>query len=145
LLKLGALTAMVPIGLLTAYVLAAPVAAQDGEGTCIVGATKIDDPGDSLVINAPAGEVITQVAIKAGSSQSGGGCFLFPPLTSSSCYTVDGLGTSTVTINRIGDGPTCKGISHVEYTTTTDTTTTTTTDSTTTTTTDTTITTTETT
>jgi hypothetical protein len=109
--KFAALTTMVSLGLLAAYVLAGPVAAQ-GQGTCIEGGTKIDNPGDSEVIEAPAGSVITQVAIKAGRD-----CFFFPPLTSNDCYTVSGLGTSTVTITRIGSGPDCKEISHIEFTT----------------------------
>jgi hypothetical protein len=109
-MKFAGLTTMVSLGLLAAYVLAGPVAAQ-GQGTCIEGGTKIDNPGDSEVIEAPAGSVITQVAIKAGRD-----CFFFPPLTSNDCYSVSGLGTSTVTITRIGSGPDCKEISHIEYT-----------------------------
>jgi hypothetical protein len=108
-LKFAALTTMVSLGLTAAYVLAGPVAAQ-GQGTCIEGATKIDNPGDSEVITAPEGSVILQVGIKAGRD-----CFLFPPLTSNDCYSVEGLGTSTVTITRIGSGPNCKEISHIEY------------------------------
>ena len=107
--KFAALTTMVSLGLMAAYVLAGPVAAQ-GQGTCIEGGTKIENPGDSEVITADS--PITQVAIKAGND-----CFLFPPLTSNDCYTVSGLGTNTVTITRIGSGRDCKEISHIEYTT----------------------------
>jgi hypothetical protein len=110
-MKFAALTTMVSLGLTAAYVLAGPVAAQ-GKGTCIEGATKIDNPGDFEVITAPAGSVITAVAIKAGTE-----CFVFPPLTSNDCYSVSGLGTSTVTIERIGSGPACKEISHIEFST----------------------------
>jgi hypothetical protein len=108
-MKFAGLTTMVSLGLISAYVLAGPVAAQ-GQGTCIEGATKIENPGDSEVINAPDGSVILQVAIKAGRD-----CFLFPPLESNSCYSIDGLGTGTVTITRIGSGSACKEISHIEY------------------------------
>jgi hypothetical protein len=108
-LKFAALTTMVSMGLISAYVLAGPVAAQ-GQGTCIEGATKIENPGDSEVITAPAGSVILQVAIKAGP-----GCILFPPATSNDCYSVEGLGTGTVTITRIGSGSACKEISHIEF------------------------------
>jgi hypothetical protein len=107
--KFAALTTMVSLGLLAAYVLAGPVAAQ-GQGTCIEGGTKIENPGDSEVITA--GSPITQVAIKAGNE-----CILFPPETSNDCYTVSGLGTTTVTITRIGSGRDCKEISHIEFTT----------------------------
>jgi hypothetical protein len=108
--KFAALTTMVSLGLMAAYVLAGPVAAQ-GQGTCIEGGTKIENPGDSEVITADS--PITQVAIKAGND-----CFFvgdadFP----SDCYSVSGIGTNTVTITRIGSGRDCKEISHIEYTT----------------------------
>jgi hypothetical protein len=118
LFKTGALMTMVLLGATAAYVVAGPVAAAPGGGgTCIVGATKIDNPGDFEVITAPAGQVITQVAVKAGSAQSGGGCFLFTAdgIDPSGCYAVSGLGTSSVTVERVGTGSACKGISHIEY------------------------------
>jgi hypothetical protein len=107
--KFAALTTMVSLGLLAAYVLAGPVAAQ-GQGTCIEGGTKIENPGDSEVITA--GSPITQVAIKAGTE-----CFLFTADVTGPCYSVSGLGTTTVTITRIGSGRDCKEISHIEFTT----------------------------
>jgi hypothetical protein len=109
-MKFAGLTTMVSLGLIAAYVLAGPVAAQ-GQGTCIEGGTKIENPGDSEVITAPEGSVITQVAIKAGRD-----CIFFPPATSNDCYSVEGVGTRTVTITRIGSGSDCKEISHIEYT-----------------------------
>jgi hypothetical protein len=108
-LKFAALTTMVSMGLISAYVLAGPVAAQ-GQGTCIEGATKIENPGDPEVIMVPEGSVITQVAIKAGTE-----CFVFTTDGSDGCYSVSGLGTNEVTIDRIGSGRDCKEISHIEY------------------------------
>jgi hypothetical protein len=108
-MKFAALTTMVSLGLIAAYVLAGPVAAQ-GQGTCIEGAMKIENPGDSETITASS--PITAVAIKAGRD-----CIVFPPATSDDCYTVSGLGTTSVTITRIGSGPDCKEISHIEFTT----------------------------
>lgn len=90
----------------------APAAAQ-GQGNCLGGgATKIDNPGDTTTITAPGGQVITQVAIKAGTP-----CFIFNADGTQGCYTVSGIGTSTVTVTRSGSGPTCKEISHIEYVT----------------------------
>jgi hypothetical protein len=54
---------------------------------------------------------ITTVAIKAGTD-----CFIVTSngVTGDGCYTVAGIGTTSVTVTRVGAGPGCKGISHVE-------------------------------
>jgi hypothetical protein len=111
-LKYAGLMTMLSLGLTAAFVIGGPIAAAQGQGTgnCLEGSTKLDFSAETYTINA--GSAITTVAIKAGND-----CLLFPPLTSNSCYTVSGLGTTTVTITRIGSGRTCKEISHVEYTT----------------------------
>jgi hypothetical protein len=80
-------------------------------------ATKIEDPGDSAVLNAPAGELITTVSIKAGTD-----CFVTPAdatgtVTFDDCYVLDGLATAAVTVRRIGEGPECKDISHIQFVT----------------------------
>ena len=108
--KYAALLTMLSLGLTAAFVIGGPIASAQGTGNCLEGSTKLDFSAETYTINA--GSPITTVAIKAGN-----GCFLFPPLTSNACYTVSGLGTTTVTITRIGSGRTCKEISHVEYTT----------------------------
>lgn len=72
---------------------------------------------------ASQGQIITGVCVKAGSDNQGFGHF--GPfnqngLYQDNCYQISGLGTSTVTVVRIGSGPTCKGISHLDvYTGTT--------------------------
>ena len=73
--------------------------------------------GDA-VVSAPAGQVVTQVAVKAGTV-----CWFTPPEVTGThsiavdglaCYVVAGLGTAVATITRVGNGPSCKDISHVE-------------------------------
>lgn len=137
-LKFAALPVLLALGYLAGSLVAGPGLAGPGggdggggQGNCLDGANKVEDPGDTLTINAPTGQIVGQVAIKAGSDNQEGGCFLYPPLTSGRCYTVSGLGTAVVRIERIGSGSDCKEISHVEWTTTPGTTTTTTTSTTT--------------
>jgi hypothetical protein len=110
--KYAALMTMLALGLTAAFVIGGPVASAQGKGTCIEGGTKIDNPGNFEVINVSG---ITQVSVKAGND-----CFYYPPdagQQTSTCYTVTGLGTSTVTVTKVGAGPVCKDISHIEYTT----------------------------
>ncbi len=62
-------------------------------------------------------EIITHVEIKAGSDQSTGGnqCTTLSQNGNNGCYTASGLGTTNVTVSKIGSGNTCKDISHVEF------------------------------
>jgi hypothetical protein len=86
-----------------------------GTGNCLGGdATKVENPGDTTTLTAPAGQVITQVAIKAGTA-----CIILDSDATVGCYTVSGIGTSTVIVTRSGSGPTCKEISHIEFITST--------------------------
>jgi hypothetical protein len=122
-LKMLVLSALMSVGFLVAFfgggvLSSSPALAQDGgKGNCLGGdATKTpDDPGDTVILTAPAGQVITTVAIKAGTP-----CFTFTEDGSvPGCYTVEGIGTSSVTVTRIGSGPDCKEISHIEFITST--------------------------
>jgi hypothetical protein len=110
-LKLAAVLALVTLGMTAAYFAASPVGAAPGGGTCLAGGTKLDFAAESYTISVP-GSTVNAVAIKAGPD-----CFVYTSDSEGPCYVVSGIGTSLVMIERIGSGPTCKGISHVEYTT----------------------------
>jgi len=60
-------------------------------------------------------QIISSVFIKAGSEQTGDGCFLYETDTNDGCYTIGGINSQTVTVAKIGDGDDCKDISHVEF------------------------------
>jgi hypothetical protein len=119
-LKILVLSALLSAGFLAAFlgggVLSSSPALAQGAGNCLGGdATKTpDDPGDMVILTAPAGQVITTVAIKAGTP-----CITFTADGTVGCYTVEGIGTNSVTVTRSGSGPTCKEISHVEFLTST--------------------------
>lgn len=122
-LKILVLSALMSVGFLVAFfgggILDSSTAlAQGGQGVgnCLgADATKTpDDPGDTVILTAPAGQVITVVAIKAGTP-----CIEFTADATIGCYTVSGIGTSSVTVTRSGSGPSCKEISHVEFLTST--------------------------
>jgi hypothetical protein len=121
-LKILVLSALLSAGFLAAFfgggiLNSSSALAQDGGlGNCLGGdATKTpDDPGDEVILTAPAGQVITTVAIKAGP-----GCITFTADGTMGCYTVEGIGTNSVTVTRSGSGPSCKEISHVEFLTST--------------------------
>jgi hypothetical protein len=109
------------VGFLAAFfgggILSSSPALAQGAGNCLGGdATKTpDDPGDTVILTAPAGQVITTVAIKAGNP-----CIEFTADGTMGCYTVSGIGTNSVTVTRSGSGPTCKEISHIEFLTSTE-------------------------
>jgi hypothetical protein len=67
----------------------------------------IRDESSPFTFTAPAGQVVTDVCIKAGTQAD------LPAGTG--CYVVTGIGTPTVTVTRIGSGPECKEISHVDF------------------------------
>lgn len=133
-LKFAALPVLLALGYLAGSVVAGPgLAGPDGgggQGNCLPGATDktADDPGNVVTIIAGTGQVITALAIKAGSeNQLDQKCFSYTEDDlDGPCYTVEGLGTATARIERIDSGSDCKEISHVEWTTTPGITTTTT-------------------
>lgn len=122
---------MIPVAVLVAFGVAAcgevagPPSFSSGQklGQCFlqVGLDGVQvDPGadGNAVVSAPAGQVVTRVAVKAGTV-----CWYTPPEVSGTysiavdglpCYVVAGLGTAAATITRVGNGPSCKDISHVE-------------------------------
>ena len=96
----------------------ARIVSADGAGSpdeCLGGATvtgSIQGTDDEVTFTAPDGQVVSGVCIKSGQLHTA-------PLTdadSNDCYTISGVGTDTVTVTRIGDGPDCQAISHVDAT-----------------------------
>lgn len=71
---------------------------------------KDDFGSESYQYTDPEGKSIDFVYVKAGTE-----CNAFSADTNNGCYIVSGLGTPTVSVERIGDGPDCKEISHVTY------------------------------
>jgi hypothetical protein len=72
----------------------------------------------TATVTAPTGEAVTGVAVKAGTQ-----CWFTPRGATGSytisvegapCYVIAGLGTAIATVTRVGSGPECKDISHVE-------------------------------
>lgn len=62
------------------------------------------------------GKVIVGVCIKAGSDVQGDGHVFYTQngTVGDSCYVISGLNTTTVEVTKIGSGPTCKDISHLD-------------------------------
>ena len=75
--------------------------------------------GNSTVLRAPEGKVVSRVSVKAGPS-----CVFTPDNTTgtwtyqvngASCFSVEGLGTPQATVRRLGNGRGCVGLSHVQF------------------------------
>jgi hypothetical protein len=87
-----------------------------GNGNCLSGDVVKSGEAvhDTVTIVSPSGTVFTAVAVKTG--EATGGCL--GPFTENvvvnECYVITGLGTSSVTVTRIGDGRNCQQISHIE-------------------------------
>jgi len=114
-----------PVGAASASVVAVSQPQQGGgqgqsAGHCLSGAIVKDENGsDGWSITAPTGQVFTTVAVKAGSEQSGGGCFTtssdgIVSIGAQACYSVSGIGTGTVKVTQLSQSNICKGISHIE-------------------------------
>lgn len=67
------------------------------------------DESDPFTITDPSG-IFIRVGIKASTS-----CFIMTSdgITPYGCYSVSGIGTSTITVTKVISGPTCPEISHI--------------------------------
>jgi hypothetical protein len=83
----------------------------------------ITGTGDEISHTVSAGNVVTGVCIKTGqeghSDPLANGTFdgAFNPVAPDSdaaCYVVEGVGTQEVTVTRVGDGPDCQDLSHID-------------------------------
>ncbi len=84
-----------------------PATAEDG-GPCGTGFEVKLEGGGPFTYTTSADKVISEIIIKSGVA-----CISFTSNGSDGCYSVSGIGTQTVTIQRVGDGSTCQEISHV--------------------------------
>lgn len=94
-------------------------ASAEGQGNCLnpdtPGFIKEDTGGVTVTISADLGFIINSVTVKAGSEQSSdGSCTTFTQDGTYACYAISGIGTSSVTVMKVGGGPDCKDISHLE-------------------------------
>jgi hypothetical protein len=115
-LKFGLLSAAFALAVLMLFISSTtpvtPVVQADGEGTVCDFAGNVNNPGDGpFTITPDSGNVISFICIKAGPGH--------PVQTGTAyndgCYDVDFNADGSVTIERIGDGPDCPEISHVDY------------------------------
>lgn len=82
---------------------------------------QVNDQGDdetfTTTFDAPNGQIIAGVCISSGSNMFGGtghSGVLGNGTFESGCYTVSGVGTSSLTVARNFSGPGCQGISHLD-------------------------------
>ncbi|HLB27299.1 MAG TPA: hypothetical protein VJN32_06585, partial [Dehalococcoidia bacterium] len=96
-----------------------------GPPECSGGPTDSTQPGNEYVIDGsstppvPAGDVVTSICIKSGTDTFGtdahsGLITADGVYGNDGCFTVSGIGTSSVTVTR-GASPPCKDISHVDF------------------------------
>lgn len=114
---LSLITVLVMMGLLLYVAFRFTTVAQPmatGPGNC---GTDWIAKVDGSPFNYSGDVPICKVIIKAGSAQQGDACtgFTFPPASqSNTCYQVSGLGSTSIRATKIGSGPECKDISHIE-------------------------------
>jgi hypothetical protein len=94
-------------------------AVADPHSPCTGGVVGIGpDAGQNIATYDASPDIVTGVCIKSGSNMFGGGhSELFTQDTANieNCYAITGIGTSGVTVQRMGTaGPDCQGISHID-------------------------------
>jgi hypothetical protein len=105
---------------LSSYSQGAPVLAHGGQNHECSDAIEVNPVNGNLATyTAPTG-TISSVCIKSGSAMFGGEHGMFSSdQTYSNCYAISGIGTSTVTVTRVGSGKNCQELSHIDVYTTT--------------------------
>ncbi len=76
----------------------------------------VSDKDSEVSYTVENDEIVTGVCIKSGEGSFGDKQHsgVLGNGTYENCYTVEGVGTRTVTVTRIGEGPDCKAISHID-------------------------------
>ena len=108
---------IVSFALFTLIVLNVQTVEGSGVGSPAACVNDIEGTSNEVTYTVPSGEIITGVCIKSGANMFNGNKHS-QVLTNgdyeSGCYTVSGIGTSTVTVVRNGSGSQCQGISHID-------------------------------
>ena len=118
--RFAAIIAVASLALSSAALLAPSLVLADGDGSPEACKTDFDATGnaDLYTYTAPDGGIVTGVCIKSGANMFGENKHsdvLGNGTYENECYEVSGVGTSTVTVERIGDaGPSCQALSHID-------------------------------
>jgi hypothetical protein len=89
------------------------LASQSGGDGCDEASpnVKVDATNENSVQYNASPDIINAVCIKAGQTTA----LVITADVVGACYSVAGIGTSTVTVTRTGSGRSCQGISHVRF------------------------------
>ncbi len=80
-------------------------------GACDGGIVSIAPINDDLATYNAGSNIITGLCLKAGNTETH--TFIVKNVTTG-CYTISGIGTSVVTVTRLGEGKECQAISHID-------------------------------
>ena len=83
---------------------------KGGHGVCNGGVVSITGT-DDLVTYAADSSIITGVCVKAGNTYRH---TFFTTDVNTGCYDIKGIGTSKITVERLREGRTCQGLSHID-------------------------------
>ena len=81
-------------------------------GVCSSGVTSIESSADLVTYDAGT-NIVDGVCLKAGNTEKH---TFFDADVTTECYAISGIGTSAVTVTRLGEGSECQGISHIDVT-----------------------------
>ena len=113
-IAVGAVAAAASLGMLGG---SPQVTAGANHGDCTGAVTDIDpDTDDLATYDTGSDKIVTGVCIKAGTMFNGDhGFFTENAAGIEDCYTITGIGTSSIEVTRTGDpGPDCQQISHID-------------------------------
>lgn len=101
-----------------------PTVSADGSGSPVACKSKTqgvlgsqEGTKDVVTVDVGAGNIATGVCIKSGSNMFDGNkhsAVLGNGTYENECYKVEGVGTQSVSVTRIGKGKHCQGISHID-------------------------------